>query len=68
MNRTATMTKQTIWDCRFSSPGHRLTGVSDAMQPEPIWVCGRTGVRRSVTDEECEECPHWEKEEVTPCP
>ena len=68
MNRTAAMTMQTIWDCRFSSPGHRLTGAADALQPEPIWVCVRLGARRPVTEQECAHCPHWKEEEVTPCP
>ena len=30
----ATATLQTVWDCRWSRPGHHITGVSDAMQPE----------------------------------
>jgi hypothetical protein len=59
---------QAIWDCRFSSPGHRLTGVADHQQPEPAWVCARAGERRPVTDWECAACPRWEREAVTPCP
>ena len=56
MTRTATATLQTIWDCRFSRPGYRLTGVVDRHQPEPLWVCVREGGRRPVTEEECEQC------------
>jgi hypothetical protein len=51
---------QTIWDCRWSRPGYRLIGVEDLLQPEKLWVCVRGGARRGVTEEECEECPHWQ--------
>ena len=60
MSTTRIATLQTIWDCRFSRPGYRLIGVEDLLQPEKLWVCDRTGVRRGVTEEECEDCPHWE--------
>ena len=68
MNRTAVLTTQTIWDCKSSRPGYRLTGIAEHSQPEPIWVCVRGGERRTVADGECESCPHWVEEEVTPCP
>lgn len=51
----------TIWDCRWSRPGYRLTGVPDHLQPESLWVCVRRGERRDVTEEECENCRHWEE-------
>lgn len=57
---TSTTTLQTIWDCKWSRPGYRLIGVEDHFQPEKLWVCVRTGGRRGVTEEECEECPFWE--------
>ena len=60
MPKTATAALQTIWDCRWSRPGYRLIGVEDDFQPEKLWVCVRGGERRGVTDEECEECPHWQ--------
>ena len=59
MAGTAIATLQTIWDCRWSRPSYRLIGIPDQVQPEKLWVCVRTG-RRSVTEEECETCPHWE--------
>lgn len=59
MAKTAVATQQTIWDCRFSRPGFRLSGVDEELQPESIWVCVRTA-RRSVTEAECAACPHWE--------
>ncbi len=59
MSRIATL--QTIWDCRWSRPGHRVLGVQDHLQPEQLWVCVRRGERRGVTEEECEECGHWEE-------
>jgi hypothetical protein len=68
MTRTSTATLQTIWDCRFSRPGHRLTHVVDGLQPEPLWVCVREGERRTADEETCAACPHWELESVTPCP
>jgi hypothetical protein len=64
MNHTATMTLQTIWDCRWSRPGYRLTHVEEPDQPEALWMCVRTGVRRPVTEEECAACPHWRPDEV----
>jgi hypothetical protein len=56
-------TLQTIWDCRWSRPGLRLIGVAPSEQPEPAWVCVRTGVRREVNEEMCAACPHWELDE-----
>ena len=60
MPLTATAALQTIWDCRWSRPGYRVIGIADNWQPEPLWVCIRTGERRGVTEEECENCPHWQ--------
>ena len=60
MPLTSSTTLQTIWDCRWSRPGYRLIGVEDLLQPEKLWVCVRGGERRGVTEEECEECPHWQ--------
>jgi hypothetical protein len=66
MSRTATATLQTIWDCRWSRPGYRVAGVEDHLQPEKRWVCVRGSDRRGVTEEECENCPHWEMREMRP--
>ena len=66
MSVTATATLQTIWDCKWSRPGYRLTGVAEAHQPESVWVCVRTGWRRPVTNEECETCPNWEMTDLKP--
>ena len=60
MSRTAVRTLQTIWDCRFSRPGHQLTTALASVDSDPLWVCIRDGRRRPVTEEECEDCPHWE--------
>jgi hypothetical protein len=60
MARTAIATLQPVWDCRWSRPGHRLSGVEDALQPESIWVCVHDGNRRNVSVDECEACPNWE--------
>jgi hypothetical protein len=60
MASTAVAPLQTIWDCKWSRPGYRLFGVQDHLQPEKLWVCVRTEVRRGVTEEECEQCPFWE--------
>jgi len=56
----ATATLQTVWDCRWSRPGHHITGVSEALQPETTWVCTRDGDRRAVCGEECVSCSRWE--------
>jgi len=56
----ATATLQTVWDCRWSRPGHHITGVSDALQPETTWVCTRDGDRRAVCGDECAGCARWE--------
>lgn len=63
MSRTAIAVEQTIWDCRWSQPGIRVTGVAARDQPEPTWVCIRTGERRAVSEPECAQCPHWQREE-----
>ena len=57
----AIATLHTIWDCRWSRPGYRVLGFEDYFQPEKLWVCVRTGERRGVTEEECEQCPHWQE-------
>jgi hypothetical protein len=62
---TATITTlAAVWDCRWSRPGYRLTGVADAQQPETTWVCVHEGERRPVIDEECATCPHWQQDEA----
>ena len=63
MAKTAIATLQTIWDCRWSRPGFRLSGVTEALQPESMWVCVRTPPRRSVCEAECASCPHWERDD-----
>jgi hypothetical protein len=60
MAKTAVATLQTAWDCRWSRPGYRLSGVTEALQPETLWVCIRTGLRQAATAEKCETCPHWQ--------
>jgi hypothetical protein len=65
MATTAIATLQSVWDCRWSQPGHRLTGVSDAQQPETEWVCVRDGNRRNIGADECATCPHWEWDVAT---
>ena len=57
---TAIATLQPVWDCRWSRPGHQLTGVADALQPESTWVCVHGGTRRNIRDNECQTCPNWE--------
>ena len=59
MAKIAVATQQTAWECKWSRPGFRLAGIQEPLQPESVWVCVRTH-RRSVTDAECERCPHWE--------
>lgn len=61
---TGIATLQTIWDCRWSRLGRQLHGVEGHRQPESFWVCVRhPGKRRGVTEQECEECGFWEKED-----
>jgi hypothetical protein len=66
MATTAVAPLQTIWDCKWSVLGYRLTGVKESLQPESLWVCVRTGHRRGVTEEDCERCPFWEPAEGSP--
>jgi hypothetical protein len=63
MSRTATMPIQTVPDCRWSHSGYRLRGFPDTSQPEPLWVCVRTGSPRPVEEKVCGDCPHWERAE-----
>jgi hypothetical protein len=67
MTRTSTATLQTIWDCQFSRPGHRLTNVVEELQPEPLWICIREGDRHPVSEDICQRCPHWELESSPSC-
>jgi hypothetical protein len=64
----ATATFQNVWNCRWSRPGHRITGLSDAVQPESVWVCAREGERRSVSDHECARCSRWEPSAIAVAP
>jgi hypothetical protein len=64
MTHIATATLQTVWDCRWSRPGYRLSCVDEREQPESVFVCVRRGTRRPVTNEECETCRHWEPMET----
>jgi hypothetical protein len=57
---TAIATLQPVWDCKWSRPGHRLTGIAAALQPESTWVCVHGGTRRNVGETECQTCPHFE--------
>ncbi len=63
MAKTAVETLQTAWDCRWSRPGYRLTGIPEHLQPETLWICARTGKRVALKESACETCPHWEAEE-----
>jgi hypothetical protein len=60
MAATATATLNTAWDCKWSRPGYRLTGVPDQFQPETVWICLRTGERDPVVESKCETCAFWE--------
>jgi hypothetical protein len=63
MAKTAIATHQTAWECKWSRPGFRLAGLEETLQPEPVWVCVRTGQRRPISDAKCENCPYWEKDD-----
>jgi hypothetical protein len=60
MARTTAAVAQTIWGCRWSRPGHRISGVEEYFQPEPTWVCIRDGDRALVPEGKCDTCPRWE--------
>ena len=62
--KTAIAVLQTVWDCRWSQPGLRFWGTAERDQPEPDWVCIRTGERRAVSNEQCEHCPHWQRDDT----
>ena len=64
----ATAILHNAWNCRWSHPGHRITGLRDAVQPEGVWVCVRDGERRSVSDAECANCSRWEPLAFTAAP
>ena len=63
MSATAVAAMQPIWDCKWSRPGLRLAGLAPGLQPEPLWVCTRTGERKPVSEDKCEACPFWELED-----
>lgn len=56
----------TPWDCRWTRLGKPARRISrhgsrqEQRDQDPAWVCVRNGGRRSVADEECESCEHWE--------
>ena len=63
MARTAVAIAQSIWSCRWSRPGYRITGVEDQFQPEPTWICIRDGVRAVIPEGKCETCERWEPDQ-----
>ena len=63
MAMTDVETLQTAWDCRWSRPGYRLSGVPEHLQPETPWICVRTGERAPLKELDCETCPYWEAED-----
>jgi hypothetical protein len=63
MARTAIATLQTIWDCKWSRPGFQVPGVAAPREPASLWCCVRDGRRKDVSEEQCEKCPHWERDE-----
>jgi hypothetical protein len=62
MASTAVAALQTIWDCRWSRLGFRLSGVKESLQPESLFVCIGSGCRQDVPDGKCESCRHWERD------
>ena len=64
MPKTTIAVEQTIWDCRWSLPGLLVCDPAERSQPQPLWVCIRTGERRPVSEAACTNCPHWEREDA----
>ena len=60
MIKTEVAVKQSAWECKWSRPGFRFAGVGEAVQPETLWVCVRTGERRPLSETTCDQCPYWE--------
>ena len=62
MNRIATTTLQTPWDCKWSRFG-RMRSRGPNRPAEGLWVCVYGDrARRPIQDSECETCPYWEYE------
>ena len=58
----ATATVQAVWECKWAREGPRLRRDPEG-HPEEVWICVRPtihGDRRTVTEAECESCPHWQ--------
>jgi hypothetical protein len=54
MAKTAVITLQAVWDCRWSRLATPITLETDH------WLCVRDNDRRPTNAHECETCPHWE--------
>jgi hypothetical protein len=52
--------EHSVWNCKWSRPGRRLSGVADRDQPESTWVCVRSGARHDIAEQGCDRCPYWE--------
>jgi len=63
MARIAIATRQSAWECKWSRPGFRLAGMDEAQQPESVWMCVRTGQRRTLAEHTCDHCPYWQQDE-----
>ena len=61
--KIATTAKHAPWECRWARAGRRLCPDSEHRHPENLWICVRPtvrGIRRIVSEGECDRCEHWE--------
>ena len=65
MTATALAAGQSIWSCRWSRPGYRLSCIAEPDQPESAWVCLPRRARTDIAAVGCEPCPSWEPDSIT---
>ena len=60
MTHTALAPHQTVWNCRWSRPGFRFTGLPASRHVEGAWICTRECPAHSVDEADCRTCASFE--------
>ncbi|MBI4265468.1 MAG: hypothetical protein HY657_13940 [Acidobacteria bacterium] len=54
-----------VWNCRWSRPGAQFFEMREREEPDNLWLCVRRfDGPRSVTEDACAACEHWEPDDI----
>jgi hypothetical protein len=67
MPHTAIAVLQTPWDCKWTRFTYRRSRTPDDPVDPYLWLCVREpDAPRRVDERDCEDCPHWQMDDVDP--